>query len=164
MATYRLSRNTERSIIDFLTEELNNEWNDPINLEHHIYVEKAFSQIHDGKFPAILVNVTNRPDKRREISSSSLMKFINLELRIFAEDDGQRLDLADWLLEKIIPGIEYYEYMITQGQIFEKVLKGRIVILEIVSNRKELVNLEGLAKEDRFRHLLSLRCRISKTS
>lgn len=155
--TYRLSRSVERSIIDFLTEELeNDEWNG-------IYVEKVFSQIYKGKFPAILVNVSSRPDKRRELGTSSLMKFINVELRIFAEDDGQRLDLADYILEKVMPGIPYYKFTVTSGQISEKTLKGRIVILEITANRKELINLENLSKEDKFRHLFGLRCRVATT-
>lgn len=153
--TYRLSRSVERSIIDYLAEELEHDgWSG-------IFVEKAFSQIYKGKFPAILVNVSSRPDKRREIGSHFLMKFINVEIRLFCEDDGQRLDLCDWLLEKAISGIPYYEFTITNGQISSKILKGRIVILEITSNRKELVNLGELAIEDKFRHLLSFTTRVS---
>ena len=155
---YRLSRNIEKSVVDFFTTELVTDgWTG-------IYVEKVFAQIYKGKFPAILVALSSRPDKRREISSNSLMKYVNLDLRIFAEDDGSRLDLSDWLLEKIMPGIPYYAYTITSGVVSEKTLAGRIVILEITANRKELANLTGLATEDKFRHLISLRCRTAITS
>ena len=158
MAEYKLSRNVEKSIIDYLTAELATDgWTG-------IFVEKVFAQIYsetNPSFPAILVAVSNRPEKRREVGSSSLSGFVNLEIRVFATGDGLRLDLSDFLLEKIMPGIPYYAYTITSGVVSEKTLAGRIVILEITANRKELVNLTGLAIEDKFRHLLSLRARVS---
>lgn len=157
MSTYRISRNIEKSIIDYITTELTTDgW-------VGIYVEKVFAQVYEGKFPCILVNVSNRPDTRREIGSNTLSKFFNIEIRIFANDDGQRLDLSDWLLDKVMPGIVYYQYVITNGVVSSKIAKGRINILEITSNRKELVNLEGLSKEDKFRHLLVTRCRVATT-
>jgi hypothetical protein len=155
--SYRISRNVEASIIDYITAELTTDgW-------IGVRVEKAFAEVYRSNLPCLCINVSTRPDKRREIGTNSLSKFVNIEIRIFATSDGQRLDLADWLLEKVMPGIAYYSYTITDGMVSEKTLTGRINILEIVANRKELVNLEGLSKEDRYRHLLSLRCRVATT-
>ena len=154
---YRLSRNIEASIVDYLTIELATDgWTG-------IRVEKVFANVYKGKLPCICVNIFTRPDTRRELGTNALNKFVNIEIRIFATTDGQRLDLADWLLEKIMPGIPYNEYNITNGAVSSKVLKGRINILEIIQNRKELANLEGLELADKFRHLLSLRCKVATT-
>ena len=100
---------------------------------------------------------------RRELGTSALSKFTNIEIRIFATTDGNRLDLADWLLEKVMPGISYYEYVISGGIVSSKTLKGRINILSIIQNRKELTNIEGLELVDKYRHLLSFRTRIATT-
>jgi hypothetical protein len=152
---YRLSRNVEASVIDKITADLVTDgWTG-------IYCEKVFSEIYEGHFPAILVNVTDRPEKRLEVGSDGLSDFVNIEIRIFAENDGQKLDLADWILPKIMTGINYYTYNITGGIVSEKILAGRISVLEITANRKELANLEGLAKEDKYRHLISVRARVA---
>lgn len=154
---YRLSRNCEASVIDKITADLTTDgWTG-------IYCEKVFAEIYEGHFPAILVNVSSRPDIRREVGSDTLSNYVNIEIRIFASSDGQRLDLADWILPKIMSGISYYTYTITNGVVSAKVLSGKISVLEITVNRKELANLEGLEKEDKYRHLLSFRCRVALT-
>jgi len=152
---YRLSRNVEASLKDYITEELQTDgWTG-------IFVELIFKEIYGGKFPSILINVSERPDARREIGSDSLNRYVNIELRIFANDDGQRLDLSDWLLEKIMSGVPYYIYTIAGGGISQKNLAGRISALELTVNRKELANTDTTAKEDRYRHLLAFRCRVA---
>jgi len=154
---YRLSRSVEASVIDKITADLVTDgWTG-------IYTEKVFAEIYEGHFPAILINVSDRPEKRLEVGSDGLSNFVNIEIRLFCENDGQREDLSDWILAKIMSGINYYTYTITNGLISSKVLAGRISVLEITANRKELVNLENLAKEDKYRHLLSFRCRVALT-
>jgi len=157
MATYRLSRNVEASIVDFLTAQLISDgWSG-------IRVEKGFAQAYTGALPCITVDLFDRPDRRLEVGSDKLSKFIVIELRVFAKSDGSRQDLKDWLLDVTMPGTSYYEYTIVNGAISAKVLKGRINVLEITANRKELTNLENLSTEDKFRHLLTLRCRVATT-
>jgi len=121
--SYRLSRNVEASIIDYITTQLATDgWTG-------IYVEKSFAEIYKGKFPSILVSVSDRPEERLEIGDNVLSNFVNFEIRIFAENDGQRLDLSDWILPKIMNGIIYYTYTITNGVVSAKVASGRISIL-----------------------------------
>lgn len=155
---YRLSRNVEASVIDYLTAQLVTDgWSG-------IRVAKGFNQAYEGALPCITVDVFDRPDSRRELGTNTLHKYIILELRIFATSDGQRLDLKDWLTDLIMSGVAYYTYTITSGVVSAKVASGRINVLEILSNRKELTNLENLSVEDKFRHLLTLRCKVSTTS
>jgi hypothetical protein len=152
---YRISRNIEASIIDYITAQL------VVDAWTGIYVEKVFTEIYAGHYPAILINMPERPERRREIGSDSLMNNANVEIRIFAENDGQRLDLSDWILPKLISGINYYTYIIAaNGTVSSKTLAGKINILNITANRKENINVENLSNEDRYRHLISLSCRV----
>jgi len=155
MTIYRLYRNIEKSIIDFLIEELEEDgW-------EGVRVEKSFAKAHDGTLPAICVNLEEPDISRIEIGSNQYEEISTVSIRLFCKDDGFRLDLSSWLLEKIMPGINYYEYTITSGKISGKVLSGKISIQKIISSRKELKNTEGLDEKDKFRHLFQFTCKVN---
>jgi hypothetical protein len=155
VSTYRLSRNVEKSFIDFISSEIQTAgWSG-------IRYEKSFSDAYDGTLPCIVVNSSDRPITRREVGTDETTKEINIEIRIFATDDGMRLDIADFLIEELLKGIEYYEYTIAQGDVVTKTEKGRIQITKVLDNRKDLSNVTGLEKADKFRHLIRLQCRVS---
>jgi len=146
---YRISRNIEASLIDRITADLvTDSWNG-------IYVEKTSAEIYGGHSPAILVNAQEIRPEKLEIGSKTNLKYFIIYIRIFASNDGQRLDLSDWLLDKLEDDTNYYTYTITNGNVSAKVLTGRIVITKWFDNRKELVNTEILELVDRYRHLLS---------
>lgn len=149
---YRISRNTEASLIDWLTEELANAgWSG-------IRIEKAFSEVYNGTSPCILVNVLETRPEKLEIGSKTNLKYFTVNIRVFATSDGQRLDLSDFITDLLEDDIDYYNYTITNRVVSSKILTGRIVILRFFENRKELQNSENLEKEDRYRHLLSFEC------
>jgi hypothetical protein len=146
---YRISRNIEASIIDRITADLVTDgWTG-------IYVEKTTAEIYGGHFPAILVNVQEIRPEHLEVGSKTYLKYFTIYIRIFASNDGQRLDLSDWLLEKLEDDTDYYAYTITNGIVSAKVLTGKVVITRILDNRKELTNTEILESQDRYRNLLS---------
>ena len=152
---YRLSRNCEASIVQYIEEQLT------IDGWTGIRVEKVFAEVYKGKLPCFCINVSERPDRRRELGSDTLSKYINIDLRIFTTSDGLRLDLSDWSIEKIMAGINYYEYVTDNDVIISKTLKGRINFLEITQNRKELRMTDNVVLEDRYRQLISFRCRVA---
>jgi hypothetical protein len=146
---YRISRNIEASLIDRITTDLTTDgWSG-------IFVEKTSAEIYGGHFPAILVNVQEIIPEKLEIGSKTNLKYFTVYIRIFASNDGQRLDLSDWLFGKLEDDTNYYSYTITGGVVSAKVLTGRIVITKWFENRKELVNIEILEDKDRYRHLFS---------
>jgi hypothetical protein len=152
---YRISRNTEASIIDWLTEELSaDNW-------IGIRVVKSFTQVYDGILPAICVQVVTPNPVKLEIGSPTWLQNIEVAIRIFAKDDGQRLDLSDWLLEKLENSIVYSQYTVTNG-VASKEPKGLIQINTVIRDEKELTNTEGLEKEDKFRHIISFLCRVAE--
>jgi hypothetical protein len=146
---YRVSRNIEASLIDQITADLvAGGWSG-------IYVEKTSAEIYSGHYPAILVNAQEIRPEKLEIGSKTNLKYFTVYIRIFAKNDGQRLDLSDWLFDKLEDDTDYYSYTITNGVVSAKVLTGRIVIIRWLDNRKELTNTENLEDVDRYRHLLS---------
>lgn len=146
---YRISRNVEASLIDRITSDLSTDgW-------VGIRVIKSFAEVYKGTLPCVCINVTEIRPQKLEIGSKTNLKYFTVNIKIFATSDGNRLDLSDWLLDKLEDDTDYYIYTITNGAVSSKVITGRIVITRWFDNRKELVNTEMLEKEDRYRHLLS---------
>jgi hypothetical protein len=155
MANYRITRNIDASVIDYIEAQLTTDsWSG-------IRVEVDFSEAYKEPIGCIVINADDNPDTRLEVGSNQLMKTFILEFRLFCTGNGQRKDLRDWLVEKITAGIPYYEYSLSTGVETKSVLKGRISVNRIISNRKELINSENLSKYDKYRHIISVNCRVA---
>jgi hypothetical protein len=156
---YRRSRNIEASLIDyFRTALFDDKW-------EGITVEKSIKQ-DELNPPTILINVVDTDVKKLEIGSASTLKFPTVYIRIFADNDGQRLDLADWALDKLEGDIPYYQYSIFDGKVASKDEAGNLVVLQITRDEKELFNTDPtfLSKEDRYRHLIAFTCYVGETN
>lgn len=149
---YRVSRNIEASLIDFITSGLTTDgWTG-------ITVLKGFPQDYKGKAPFIGVESLEIRPQKLEIGSKTNLKYFTVKIRIIAKNDGQRLDLADWLFDELEDDVDYYVYTITSGVVSAKTLTGRIVITKWNENRKELQNTENLESEDRYRQVFVFEC------
>jgi hypothetical protein len=146
---YRISRNIESSLIDYLEAELTSDgWTG-------IRTVKAFTEVYEGTLPCICINVLEIRPQKLEIGSKAHIKYFTVNIRVFAKSDGARLDLSDWVFEKIEDDVDYYEYAITDGTVSDKELSGKIIITRYFENKKELTNTENLELADKFRHLIS---------
>lgn len=153
---YRISRNIEASSIDWLTEELEDAgWTG-------IRTEKSFAQVYEGKLPCILINVASLDTTKLEIGSKTNLKYFEVSIRIFSTSDGQRLDLADFITDLLEDDVNYYAYTITGGEVSDKTLSGRIVVLNTLRNEKEIMNIELVGEKDKFRHIISFRCHVAE--
>jgi len=155
-SVYRITRNIEVSISDWLEEKLaENSWDCNVSFD--------FSGAYEVKLPVLIINADDNPDKKLEVGSNQLCNFFILEFRVFATSEAQRKDLRDFLRDNLMSGIPYYAYVIDNdtGEVQSKTLSGRINIGEIISNRKELRNTDATDVRDRYRHLLSVKARIS---
>jgi hypothetical protein len=156
MGQYRISRNCEGSIINWLEIKLEEDfWS--------VRVEKAFSKIYDGTLPAMAVMVGPTTITRREIGGKTFLKVPEISIRIFATSDGQRLDLKDWLIDELENDIDYFTYSIEDGQAEQKLLAGKISIRQILRDDKELSNIENLNKVDKFRHIITFSAHVALT-
>jgi hypothetical protein len=153
---YRISRNIEASLIDWLTEKLEDGgWTG-------IRVEKSFAQVYNGTLPCICINALEIRPEKLEIGNKRNLKYFTVNIRIFATSDGNRLDLSDFILDLLEDDVNYYSYTITNGEVAAKDLTGRIVLTKWFRNSKELVNTENLEKEDKFRHILEFECIVAE--
>lgn len=154
---YRISRNIEASIMNFLEDEFSTAgWN-------NIAIEKTFSrvkgiQMNENTGTGIVcVRVGLTEHDKIQIGDNATQRFPQVFLDIFAINDGQRLDIKDFLVEKLRGGLPYYEYVIVNGEIDTKTQNGRIRVMEILDTP---INFDEdksrLDIHDRYRHLLTL--------
>lgn len=156
MAMYRESRAIEASVLEWLQEQL------VVDCWQGVRIEKVFAQVYKQDLPAILVNVNTYETTRLEVGSTTFLNYYTINFRIFGNSDGQRLDLTDWLLEKLQYDMDYYKYTIEDGKVISKELAGKITLLAITRNEREFLNTEILDKEDRYRQLLSVRVYLAR--
>lgn len=160
MATYRVSRNIEASLVDYFTAQVATDWTN-----FNIRVEKNFASVYKGTLPCLCITVDDDPPIRRECASTALIQLFVVRLRIFATSDALRQDLKDWLLTKITNDFDYYAYTTSENinkdyVVSAKILSGKISIMNYIENRKEITNVENAPDVDKFRHVISFTVRV----
>lgn len=157
MAIYRTSRNIEASVIQHIEQELLSAgWTD-------ISVEKTFNRIYDipvdtfQKQGAVCVRLEDTTHQQAEIGKTSTRRLPFLLIDIFATSDGQRLDLKDFLIEKLKKGLPFYEFEVNGSTIVNKIQNGRIRVTNIDDTPVNFgIDKSSLDVHDRYRHLLTL--------
>ena len=159
MSLYRISRNLEASIIDFITAQtLASGW--------VVNVEKSYARVYelDASTATICVRLGDTVHDKAEIGTNSTVRTPQIFIDLFCTNDGQRLDLKDFLISELKSGLTYYEYTIIGGAVDTKTQNGRIRVLNIADT---LVNSEiersNLDIHDRYRHLITLDISLGKT-
>jgi len=157
MGVYRISRNTEASIVDFLKTSFQADWGSN-------NVEKSFAQIYEIDLPSICVRAGVSTHTPVEVGSNSTWRTVLVSIDIFATSDGQRLDIKDWLISKVKNGINYYNYTISNGVVQSKTLAGRINIRKIEDEPLNFdTEKDELDTHDKYRHLITLTISLGKT-
>lgn len=150
MGIYRESRNFEASILQYIEEQLVGSWTG-------VTVEKTFAKIYEINLPSICVRCGVTTHEKTQIGADATTRNPQVLIDIFCENDGQRLDLKDFLIEKLKVGMIYYKYTIASGQIQSKVADGRIRVLDIDDVPVDFeVDRNTLDTHDKHRHLLTL--------
>ena len=150
MGEYRYSRNIEASLIDYIKPLFLSAWNTN-------KVEKTFTRIYEIDLPSICIRVGTTDHNKAQVGDDSTIRQAQILIDIFAENDGQRLDIKDWLISIIKNGCPYYEYEITNGAVSDKTQNGRIRVLTIDDSPVSInVDKDNLEVHDRYRHLLTL--------
>lgn len=149
MGYFRQTRNIELSTIYYLTTQINANWTD-------VNVVKSFSQIAEKSVPVVCIRLLDNNPYRREVGSNTLENRYGIIIDIFAKSDGQRLDLADFIIETIKDGWVYYEFSQESGdpETLEKTANGKVKMVKITRNSK-LDFGDNVTSVDRFRHLIS---------
>lgn len=157
MGAYRVSRNLEKSIKDYIATNVATDWTG-------ITVQMGWAGIEKTELPIITVRINATAHNWIEVGSSSTYREAQILVDIFAKNDGQRLDLKDYLIEKLKGGLTYNEYTISGGVVTTTTANGRIRILEIRDFAISFdTNKDTLDEKDKYRHLITLTVATSKT-
>jgi hypothetical protein len=163
MGFYRPSRNIEASLIDYITERFEEEnWSD-------ISVEKSFKRaytiamnMNDGE-AVVCVRTSSTNRKTFEIGTNSLLRSQLVLIDIFATNDGQRLDLVDFIIDELKAGCPYCEYQTEGNTKTSKIQNGRIRITNMDDSPVNFnTNKSDLDLQDRYRHLITLTISLGK--
>ncbi len=153
---YRESRNIEASIIDFLKINLAIDWT-------NVNCEKSFARIYTISLPSVCIRAGITAHDKVEVGSNSTKRQVQILIDIFADSDGLRLDLKDYIISKIKSGMIYYEYSIINGTIDDKTANGRITVINIEDSPIDFdVDKDTLDEHDKFRWLITLQVIINK--
>ena len=150
---YRMSRNFEASILKYIEINIETDWD-------NVKVIKAFSKVstkYTDSTPVVCVQVGITNHKFIEVGSTATSRNPLVIIDIFANNDGQKLDLKDYLVEILKKGMPYYEFIIEGGKITGQISAGRIKILSILDVPIDLdIDKTTLSKVDKNRHRLTL--------
>jgi hypothetical protein len=151
MGYFRESRCVELSAIYFVETSLNADWTG-------VTTVKSFVNAYKATLPVVCVELANTQNNWKEIGSTSLYNDYIINIDIFAKSNGQRIDLADYLVDKLKDGFTYYTHSQTSGspETLTRTASGRIFIHRFLSNTKLNFGEEGVDKYDLYRHFLSL--------
>jgi hypothetical protein len=155
MGAFRESRNVELSLIYYLETNINSDWTG-------VTVVKSFTNAYKAALPVVAVRLTDTINNRREVGSTTLLNDYILTIDIFASSDGLRIDLSDYILDKLKDGCIYYEHSQTSGApqtLTRTAGSKRLIVKRFISNQK-LDFGEDVDNYDKFRHFVQVEIRI----
>lgn len=163
MAIYRITRNLEASLADFLKDSIEES---PYSWSN-INVEKGYSNVYTLSLPTICISAENTSYVKIQLGDNSFERNPMIVVDLFCENDGQRLDLKDTIVAILKDGCPYCEYKTKkEGRITiidTKTQKGRIRILDIDDTPINFaVEKDKLDVRDRYRHRLTLTISLGK--
>ena len=153
MPAFSESRNIELSLIRHLETNINTDWT-------AITVTKSFNQAYKATLPVVAIELSNINNERKEIGATTLIKECIINIDIFATSSGLRIDLADYIVDKLKDQFTYYDHSQTSGspETLTRVASGHIMVVDFISDVK--LNFGDQANVfDRFRHFISVAVR-----
>ena len=109
MSNFRLYRNLENSLKDFLDTSISN---DSLTGENGETINVYVGRKNDDNWslPCISLYLESETLERFEIGSNKRQNIQLIIIDIYANSEGERLDLAKWLVDTINDGWTYYTY------------------------------------------------------
>lgn len=149
MLTAGFDKNLENSLKDFLYSEITTG-----NIDCDIRVGRK--EDNSWSIPCITLYVESKVAPRLEIGSNKRAKVHLMILDIYATNDGERLDLANWLEDTINDGFRYYSYTpnISNPESPTKVAGG-LVEVDFVTNSRVSLG-QNIDETDKYRHRITI--------
>lgn len=155
---FRQSRNIELSTLDFIKTSATADWTG-------ITIVKTFKDAYDNavEVPIICIRLASTNNARLEVGATTLENRYMLIFDIFSKSDAQRVDLSDYIVEKLKDGWVYNAYSHVSGDKSKivGVAGGRIFVTNWITNTKVDYG-ENVDPKDRYRHTISVLVRKSR--
>lgn len=149
---FRESREVQNSTIKYLKDEIDGSWS---NVSTVLTFSQALSK--NTPLPVVCIRIIDQYTDRLELGSNTLNNTYGIVIDIFAKSDAQKLDLADFILDKLKDGWVYYQYSHVSGDKtqVDTVADGRISVTEFNQN-SSLDFGEQVDFRDRYRQVISI--------
>lgn len=149
-------RNTELSTIQYLETQIEASWTD-------VQVVKGFPQYTpDMKLPIVAITLDQEITDFLEIGSRQTDDVYNFAIDIFGKSNANRLDLAQFIKDKLLLDWTYNEYTRASGETLTATPAGKVNFVEFITNERVDFG-EDVNNFDRFRHLITFTCRVRET-
>lgn len=148
------ARCLELSLIDYLETSINASWTGITSV-------KSFTNAYKEPLPVVCIRLFDTDNDRKEIGATTLRQFFDIYIDLFATSDGQRIDLAYFIIDKLKDGCVYYDYAQSSGdpETLTKTANGRITVTRFNNDNKVDFGEEGVDKYDLHRHFISIQVR-----
>jgi len=155
MPAFSTTRNVELSAIYYIETSIDNAWTG-------VEVVKSFLSAYDKTLPVVCIRLLDTLTDRLEIGSTTLDNEYSFIIDIFATSDGQRIDLSDFIMDKLKDGWIYYTHAHTpnDNSTLVRTNAGRCIVVAFTDNSRIDFGDE-VANPDRFRHKIVFRVRKS---
>lgn len=148
-------RNVELSTIKYVEDSINASWTG-------INIVKGYPNFDKVAVPVVSVVLDSITSDRREIGSRAMIDIYNIIVEIFAKSNAQRLDLAQFIKDKLNLNWTYYTHSHGSGGAgtLDLVDGGtKIQTLDFLQNSK-VDFAETVEFYDRYRHIISVNVRV----
>ncbi len=150
MGKYRVSRDIEASLVDFLKPLFLADW----GIDR---IEKTFKNVKGINLPMLVLRAGETDHTKAEVGDTATIRTTQVLIDIFANSDGQKLDIKDWLINNIKDGCPFLEHTVVDGEVDSTVLFGRIRVLTIEDTPVDFgIQKDDLEIPDRFHNLVTL--------
>ena len=157
MSNFREARNIQLSLIYYLETALASSWSG-------ISVFKVFKEVYEKNvsLPIVCVDLAVTSSQRKELGDTELRNTYLLNIYIFAQSDGQRLDIADTIKDAIKDDWVHYDHSKASGNNVDLVrtANGRDHVYNFVTDEK-IELLDTFDNKDKYRHMISIEVRTS---
>jgi len=160
MLSWGVSKNIENSLKYFLETEISADAIQDINGDL-ITVRIGRKNDNDWSLPCIAIYKNSETNDKPFVGSNQTDDRHLIIIDIFAENDGERQDLADWMTAKITDGWRYYTYTVNINTPLNptKVATGWVSINFLTNTKVELG--QNVALFDQNKHRISVNAWVS---
>ena len=150
MPAFSTTRNVELSTIYYIEQQIDASWSG-------VEVVKSFLSAYDKTLPVVCVRLLGTSTDRLEIGSTTLDNEYEFVIDVFATSDGQRIDLSDFIMDKLKDGWVYYTHAHTPGDntSLTRTSAGRLTVIDFVNNERIDFGNDEVENPDRFRHQIT---------